>query len=201
MDLPIHNSRVPHFCCRCRCWCCWSCCCCGCSRKSTPRCPCLSRRRSPRLLSTHADWPVFTPGLFTPYLTGVWVLETLLHTDLAAFPYLGMGWYSPVLGHYILARIKENIQWQELKMNWRWIFFPLSCISPGSEKVNFTLYLFFNDNNFAGLSCFFFLSENPSIQNSQYALRMSFFFFKKSHKRDIHFTWTVIQHRFAIKAI
>ena len=99
-------SRVPHSC---RCRCCSSCCCCGCSRKSTPRCPCLSWRRSPRLLSACAPWPVFTPGLFTPCLTGTKDLETLLLTDQAALPYLGMLGYYPMPGHYILTRNQKNI--------------------------------------------------------------------------------------------
>ena len=38
-----------------------------------------------------APLPVYTSGLFTACLTGTWDLETLLHTDQAALPYLGMG--------------------------------------------------------------------------------------------------------------
>ena len=96
--LPLVDHYFPGFPHSCRCRCCCSCCCC--SRKSTPRCPCSSRRRSPRLLSASApwpgsfqaacaSWPVYTPGLFTPCLTGTWDLETLLHTDQVTHPYLG----------------------------------------------------------------------------------------------------------------
>ena len=35
--------------------------------------------------------PAPVAGLFTACLTGTWDLETLLHTDQAALPYLGMG--------------------------------------------------------------------------------------------------------------
>ena len=38
-----------------------------------------------------AAWPVLTPGLFTPCLPDTWNHETLLHTDQAAFLYLGVG--------------------------------------------------------------------------------------------------------------
>ena len=66
------------------------------SWKSTPRCPRSSWWRSPRLLSAFAAWPVLTPGLFTPCLPDTWNHETFFHTDKAAFPYLGVGWYYPV---------------------------------------------------------------------------------------------------------
>ena len=46
--LPLVDHYFPGFPHSCRCRCCSSCCCCGCSRKSTPRCPCSSRRTSPR---------------------------------------------------------------------------------------------------------------------------------------------------------
>ena len=66
------------------------------SWKSTPRCPRSSWWRSPRLLSAFAAWSVLTPGLFTPCLPDTWNHETFFHTDKAAFPYLGVGWYYPV---------------------------------------------------------------------------------------------------------
>ena len=48
--------------------------------------------------------------MFTPCLTGTKDLETLLLTDQAALPYLGMLGYYPVPGHYKVDNVdKHNV--------------------------------------------------------------------------------------------
>ena len=77
-----------------------------------------------RTVAACASWPVYTPGLFTPCLTGTWDLETLLHTDQVTHPYLGtmsvgcffrcQAWTQ---GTTSSTKFLKNIQGQELVLN------------------------------------------------------------------------------------